>query len=224
MSSLVQLIGAILLVLGAVLPVVNPLGDAPLFLALTAGCDRSTRAELARRIAFYSFLLLLGAMLLGSLILRLFGLSNSVVLVAGGVVVCGMAWKLLADRPKPADVTVDPLQARAVALGRVITPLTLPLTIDGGALSVAVTVGASHAHTVQDTVMQFLAAAIAAAIIALSIFLTYRYAQQVVERIGHTGVMVLQRLSAFIMLCIGVSILWNGIKSLLVTVGFPPTP
>jgi len=74
-SDFGQLTGAILLMVGALLPVVNPLGDDPIFLRMTPGCDELTRADLAKRIAFYSFILLLGAMLLGSFVLRLFGLS-----------------------------------------------------------------------------------------------------------------------------------------------------
>jgi multiple antibiotic resistance protein len=60
-SDFAQLIGAILLMLGVLLPVVNPLGDAPIFLRMTPGCDELTRAFLAKRIAFYSFFLLLGS-------------------------------------------------------------------------------------------------------------------------------------------------------------------
>jgi len=83
-TDLNQLAGAILLMVGALLPVVNPLGDAPIFLAMTPGCDELTRADLAKRIALYSFFLLLGAMLLGSFVLLMFGLSIPVVQVAGG--------------------------------------------------------------------------------------------------------------------------------------------
>ena len=102
-SDLAQLIGAILLIIGALLPVVNPLGDAPLFLRMTPGCDEPTRAFLANRIAFYSFFMVLGALLLGSFVLLMFGLSIPVVQVAGGAVVCALGWKLLADHPKPAE-------------------------------------------------------------------------------------------------------------------------
>ena len=42
---------------GALLPVVNPLGDAPIFLAMTPGCDELTRADLAKRNAIYSYFL-----------------------------------------------------------------------------------------------------------------------------------------------------------------------
>jgi multiple antibiotic resistance protein len=218
-SDFGQLSGAILLMVGAVLPVVNPLGDAPIFLAMTPGCDELTRADLAKRIAFYSFILLLGSMLLGSFVLRLFGLSIPVVQVAGGAVVCALGWKLLADNPKPADVTIDPVHANLMALGRAFSPLTMPLTIDAGVISVAITVGANHAHTFEHAMIQLLASVIGAGIIALSILLAYRYAQRVGKRIGHTGMMVVVRLSAFIMLCIGVGITWNGVKSLLAQIG-----
>jgi multiple antibiotic resistance protein len=220
-SDFGQLTSAILLMVGALLPVVNPLGDAPIFLRMTPGCDESTRADLARRIAFYSFILLLGAMLLGSFVLRLFGISIPLVQVAGGAVVCALGWKLLADSPKSAEVTVDPIHANLIALGRAFSPLTMPLTIDAGVISVAITVGANHAHTFKHVVIQLLAAVIGAGIIALSILLTYRYAQRVGGRIGHTGMVAVVRLTAFIMLCIGVGIVWNGVKLLLAEIGVP---
>jgi multiple antibiotic resistance protein len=220
-SDLGQLTGAVLLMVGALLPVVNPPGDAPIFLAMTPGCDELTRADLARRIAIYSFFLLLGSMLLGSFVLLLFGLSIPLVQVAGGAVVCALGWKVLGDNSKPAEVVLDPVHANLIAMGRAFSPLTMPLTIDAGVISVAITVGANHAHTFKHVMIQLLASVIGAGIIALSILLAYRYAQRVGKRIGHTGMMVAVRLSAFIMLCIGVGICWNGIKSLLAEIGIP---
>ena len=218
-TDLDQLIGAIFLMIGAVLPVVNPLGDAPIFLAMTPGCDEVTRADLAKRISIYSFFLLLGSMLFGSFVLQLFGLSIPVVQVAGGAVVCALGWKLLADNSKPAEVTLDPVHANLIAMGRAFSPLTMPLTIDAGVISVAITVGANHAHTFQHAIIQLLAAVLGAGLIGLCILLAYRYAQRGGQRIGHTGMMVVVRLSAFIMVCIGVGISWNGVKALLAEVG-----
>jgi multiple antibiotic resistance protein len=218
-SDLTQLAGAILLIVAAILPVVNPLGDAPIFLRMTPGCDESTRALLAKRIAFYSFFLLLGSLLFGSFVLRMFDLSIPVVQVAGGAVVCALSWNLLYDNSKPADVKLDPIHANLFALGRALSPLTLPMTIDAGVISVAITVGANHAHSIESAVIQLVAAIIGAGLIALSILVTYRYAHRVSKLIGITGMSVVVRLSAFIMLCIGVGISWNGIKSLLAEIG-----
>lgn len=218
-SDITQLAGAILLIVGAVLPVVNPLGDAPIFLRMTPGCDEATRTLLAKRIAFYSFFFILGSLLLGSFVLVVFGLSIPVVQVAGGAVVSAFGWNLLADNPKPVEVTIDSTHAKLIALGRAITPLTLPMTIDAGVIAVAITVGAFHAHSFKHAMIQIFADVIGAAIIAFCILLTYRYAHRVSSKIGHTGMMVVVRLSAFIMLCIGVGICWDGIKSLLEEIG-----
>lgn len=133
--------------------------------------------------------------------------------------VCAFGWNLLADNPKAVDVTLDPAQAKLIALGRAITPLTLPMTIDGGVIAVAITVGAFHAHTIISAVIQLVAAIIGAGIIAMFILLTYRYAHRISKLIGNTGMKVVVRLSAFIMLCIGVGISWNGVKSLLAEIG-----
>jgi len=222
LSDLSKLSGTVLLIVGALLPVVNPLGDAPIFLRMTSGCDESTRADLAKRIAFNSFFLVLGAMLLGSYVLRLFGVSIPLVQVAGGAVVCALAWKLLAsEAPMHAEVPTAPIHARTIALGRAFSPLTMPLTIDAGVISVAVTIGANHAHTFESTLIQLLASIIGAGIIALSVLLTYHYANRAGGRIGHIGMMVVLRLTAFIMLCIGVGITWNGVKALLAEIGIP---
>jgi multiple antibiotic resistance protein len=218
-TEFTQLVGAILLIVGALLPIVNPLGDAPIFLKMTPGCDEPTRVNLANRIAFYSFLLLVGAMLLGSLVLRLFGLSIPVVQVAGGAVVCALAWKVLADVPKSIEAVVDPAKANIVALGRAVSPLTMPLTIDAGVISVAITVGANHARTFGNVMIQIIATVVGAGIIATTILLTYRYAHRVGRRIGITAMTVTVRLSAFIMLCIGVGICWNGVKAMLAEIG-----
>jgi multiple antibiotic resistance protein len=218
-SDLRQVATVILLIVGALLPVVNPLGDAPLFLAMTAGYDDAVRAILARRIAVYSFALLLGSMLIGGLVLRVFGLSIPIVQVAGGAVVCALGWQMLTDVPKPAAVTVDPARVQQVALGRAFYPLTMPLSVDAGGISVAITVGTHHAQGVASTAVQLAGSAIGAALVALSIFLTYRYAQRLGKRIGPTGMTVLLRLSAFITLCIGVEISWTGVQSLLGNLG-----
>lgn len=218
---LTQLVNGILLVVGALLPVVNPLGCAPIFLSMTTGCDHATRTELSRRIAVYSFALLLGCMLLGSLVLRLFGLSVPIVQVAGGAVVCALGWNILTsdESGQETDVTPDANHARLAALGRAFYPLTLPLTIDAGSISVAVTVGAKPGNGIEHLLVQLLIALVGAVLLAIAVWLAYRYAESVGQRLGKTGMTVILRLSAFITLCIGAGICWDGIKALLAEVG-----
>jgi len=212
-SDVNQLVGATLLVIGAVLPVINPLGDAPLFLEMTEGLDEATRASLATRVATYSFGLLLGSMLLGSFVLRLFDLSLAIVQVAGGAVVCALGWKLLNqdDAAKPAGAATP---APPDMLAKALYPLTLPLTVDPGGISVAITVGVNHADNIHSVVVKLVAAVIGSGLIALLILLTYRYAWRISRWVGQRWMVIVVRLSAFIVLCIGVQIIWNGAKAL----------
>jgi multiple antibiotic resistance protein len=218
-TDAVLLLQAVLVIVGALLPVVNPLGNVPIFLNLTHGCDEPTRRDLARHVAAYSFGLLLGSMLIGSFVLRLFDLSVAVVQVAGGAVLCALGWNLLHYEPPPAEAPPDPTRARQAAVARAFYPLTLPVSIDAGVISVAVTLGAHHGQTVAREAIQIAAAFIGSALIAGSLLLVYRYAARVSAWLGHKGMEVFLRLAALIVLSIGVQIVWNGLKSLLGEIG-----
>ena len=211
---------ALLLVVGSLLPIVNPVGSAPMCLVMTHGADLSTRQTLALKIAINTFLLLMGSLIFGAYVLKVFGLSVPVVQVAGGAVLCALGWNLLnQDAPQPtADEKVD---TSAVFL-RAFYPLTLPLTVDPGAISVAITVGANHAHGVERVIIGFAAGVTGTALISICVWLAYRYAQRVALWLGHTRMMVVLRLSAFIVLCIGVEITWNGIRALATELTFAP--
>ena len=211
-EDLQQLIRAILVVVGAILPIVNPVGSAPMFLAMTHGADSRTRSTLAGLVAVNSFVLLLGSLIFGNFVLRLFGLSVPVVQFAGGLVLCSLGWRLLTDDAPEAAPAAAPQDVNAIS--RAFYPLTLPLTVDPGAISVAVTIGANHASSIARILIALLGAVIGVAVISGTVWLTYRYAERVAVWLGHSRLMVVLRLSAFIVLCIGVQIAWNGAKAL----------
>src|SRR5437660_11902631 len=91
----VEILRACLVVVTALFPIVNPLGNAPIFLSLTPGFSSQARVLLSRKIALNSFWLLTGSMLVGSHVLDFFGLSIPVVQVGGGMVVAAAGWRLL---------------------------------------------------------------------------------------------------------------------------------
>src|SRR5882724_3763086 len=104
-SSLSELIASTLLVVGALFPVVNPLGGAPIFLTLTRGLSEQGRAKLARAIAMNGLVLMVVSIFIGAHILGFFGISLPVVQVGGGLVVVSTAWTLL--RNSDEDATPD---------------------------------------------------------------------------------------------------------------------
>jgi multiple antibiotic resistance protein len=61
---------------------------------------------------------------------------------------------------------------------------------------------------------ELVAELIGVAIVALTVLLSYRFASRVIAYLGETGTTVFLRLSSFILLCVGVSIIWSGIVDL----------
>jgi len=210
-------IETVFVAVAALLPIVNPLGGAPIYLTQTVDLTSEQHDELAKRVARNSGVLLLASLLLGAYLLDFFGLSVPIVQVAGGLVVCSIAWSLLHDpdaAPPIQDesrrvVTPEDLRRRA------FYPLTMPLTVGPGSISVAITLGASQAQNVHSAIVIGVAHVTAVIVVAVSIFLCYRYADRMLRRLGDTGTVVLTRLSAFILLCIGVQIIWKGVSALI---------
>ena len=213
-ADLRQILEGVLLVFAALFPIVNPLGGAPVFLAMTSEYSPPERAALAQRVAVNAFVLLLASVATGTYVLEFFGLSVPVVQVGGGLVVSALGWRLLQD-PDAIDLPTPAAAPRRRNLA--FYPLTMPLTVGPGSISVAITIGANHPHSVRSLLVNGPAILIGVTLIAAAVLVAYRYADKLGRLIGETGMTVLLRLSAFILLCIGVQIVWNGASALLRT-------
>jgi multiple antibiotic resistance protein len=205
------------LVVTALFPIVDPLGGSPFFLALTREYAPDARKALSWRIAINSFFLLVASYFVGTYILAFFGISLPVVQIGGGLILVATGWTLLKQRDdEKHDVhkTVQPQDTFRHAF----YPLTLPLTVGPGSISVAITLGANAAHSHALHLLTILAALIGSVLIALSIFLCYGFADKLAQILGATAMTVIMQLSSFLLVCIGVQIAWNGIKALLESV------
>jgi multiple antibiotic resistance protein len=206
----------ILLVYAGLFPIVNPIGGAPVFLGLTASRTETERNSLARRVAVNSVLLLAGSLFIGSRVLVFFGITLPVVRIAGGLILIAFGWNLLqsgtdgeTERSANADGPSSALDS--------FYPLTMPLTVGPGSISVAIALGSQRPSGPIDFYQLALlagAAIIGIIAVALTVYICYRYAEAVIAMLGKGGTNVVVRLSAFILFCIGIQILWNGYSSL----------
>jgi len=215
-SALSELIASTLLVVGALFPIVNPLGSAPIFLMLTRGVSDQVRTKLAQAIAMNGFVLMVASIFIGTHILGFFGISIPVVQVGGGLVVIATGWTLLrnSDDDDPTPNAKKPCD-EANYMRQAFYPLTLPLTVGPGSISVAITVGANRSEGAEWRWPLITGLLIGALAIAVTIYLSYRFAERIADVLGDAAMNVVIRLSSFILVCIGVQILWNGLSALL---------
>lgn len=208
---------SILLILSALFPIVNPLGGAPIFLTLTRSYSASARMTLSRKVAINSFVLLVCSCFVGTHILTFFGISIPVVQVGGGLIVISNGWAMLNrrdDDEPPREGDVHKRVAPRDEFKSAFYPLTLPLTVGPGSISVAITLGANMSPQHGWHLLRILSILIGSAIVAASIFLCYGFADRLARVVGTTGMSVIMRLSSFLLVCIGVQIMWNGVKAL----------
>jgi len=202
-----------LLIYAGLFPIINPVGDAPIFLELTQFCTPQQRNDLARRVAINSFMLLLGSLFVGSHVLGFFGISLPVVRIGGGVVVTALGWRLLnSDASADGD---QPAKGAGSTIPDAFYPLTMPLTVGPGSMSVAIALGVERPRAKGLDEFALIGGAVAGMLaLAVTIYLAYRFSQRLTSVLGRTGANVLIRLSAFILLCIGIQIIWDGWRQL----------
>jgi len=208
-----------LFALATLLPILNPPAAAPIYLTLTHGASHRARARLARKVSINIAIMLACALVAGNMVLAFFGISLPVIRVGGGLLVVATAWSLINASDPDTRHAQDMAEAYSYdqIRSKAFYPLTFPMIAGPGSLSAAITVGA----TVQDDTTMRAAFKLAGslgglAIAAVAVYFVLRFASEVIGRLGPNGTAVVMRLSAFLLLCLGVQIIWDGVHDLIV--------
>ena len=202
----------VLLVFAALLPIVNPFGMAPIFAEMTLGYSEGIRRTVAMRVAVNCTVLLVASLFVGSYILQFFGISLAAVQMGGGLLVAIAGWHILNQQEdlKQRQLNTQPSTDRI--LSQAFYPLTMPLTVGPGSIAVAITLGSNlHEEVRLQLIVSALAAVIGILLIGITIFLCYRFSDKLERLLGPNGTSILIRLSAFIVVCIGIQIMFNGL-------------
>jgi multiple antibiotic resistance protein len=211
-----ELTKTVLLIVAALFPIINPPAAAFIILSMVPHATPAERAELARRIAINSFVILLASLSVGAYLLSFLGISIAVLRVAGGLIIAMAGWNLLqssgddsGEAQPDAGTAGDPtLRIKA------FYPFTLPVTVGPGSISVAIALGTGSPREGLQPV-HFIGVGVALGLLCVSIYLCVRFAGYMERLLGPSGTQVAMRLFAFAIFCIGVQILWLGMSDLL---------
>lgn len=212
-SHISWFIHGLILIPMTLLPIINPLSSAPVF-AATVGANRPLAQQLARQVAINAWFVLLVSMLIGTYVLALFGISLPVVRIGGGLLVASTAWRML-HHTEEEDVLAEAVEnatevSQADVIQRSFFPITFPLTTGPGTIAASI---ALSANVPPDPVKYALGAAVAAcgaAIVSVILYFIFKNSVAVLTRLGRIGTLVMIRMMAFILLCIGIEIMWTG--------------
>ena len=212
-----------LIAFSVLLPLINPLGSALVFLGLTGEAPASVYRSLARRIAINNVIFLVIIELLGATILRFFGISLPIVQFSGGIVIAAMGWSVLNERDaransrnKQEETEVRDETKLEDLEHKVFYPFTFPITSGPGTLVAVLTLTAHISDKdISKDIQAHVGVFLAVVVLSLLVYFCYAYAPKITKVIPPSTAHGILRVVAFILLCIGVQIAWNGLSVLI---------
>jgi multiple antibiotic resistance protein len=204
-------VGDFLFAFGALFAIINPYGLAFVFHDRTVGLSERERARLALRIALYAFGVLLVSLFVGNHILRFFGISMPALRIGGGLVVAATGWSMLHAAPSFQGGHATSTVSFAAIQKMAFFPLTIPLTTGPGTIATAIAIGTNRPDDLDRMFYSSIVLMIAAIGVAATIYHAYMRSSAMARLFGEEGTSVVTRLSAFLLLCIGIQIIITGV-------------
>jgi multiple antibiotic resistance protein len=198
----------------ALFSIINPFGVSFVFLNLTRGLTEAERHVVAHRIGIYSFAILVVSLFIGSQVLRVFGVSLSALRIAGGLVVALSGWSML-NAPDSSTRRTDDAPDASHMQEMIFFPLTVPLTTGPGSIAAAIALGANRTGHLRELAASVIASLLVAVMVAGTVTLAYANAGLFSRWVGREGTRVITRMSAFLLMCVGVQIVLTGVSGVM---------
>ena len=203
----------------ALFPVANPVGTGFIINGFLSGLDRSERRSIVRRIAVNYLLIGIGSLAIGHFVLSLFGLSLPIVQLGGGLLICKTALQWLGDSDASTgsapDKPVDPISVRNLE-SRVFYPITFPISIGPGSISVIFTLMASV--NIKDglgkIIINYAVIAFVIFLMCLILYVILSQGQKITKKVGVTGTRRINKMVAFFTFCVGIQIIAEGVEKI----------
>ena len=213
MNWLTSYVGYMAAAIFAILPIVNPLGAVPLVMTVTSHLTVEERQRQVRRACIYTFVLMVSFLVAGGVIMNYFGISIPGMRIAGGMIVAFLGFGMLF--PTPPARTSD-VGRREVKDDVAFTPLAMPGLSGPGTFAVVMSLSSqASSRNGWDRILDFAGVATGILLVALSCWFVLRGAERFNRLLGATGMVALTRLMGFLMICIGVQFIINGLATLL---------
>jgi multiple antibiotic resistance protein len=190
----------------ALLPLINPLAAAPTFLAITERDTPERRNQQLRMACIYMIAILVSFLIGGTFIMGFFGISIPGLRIAGGLLVAGIGSGMLVAPPRDPAVQSRETEAARAKRDIAFSPLAMPMLSGPGAI--AVTLGFTSLATDWT---DYAAIILGILVVAGIIYSTLRVSGRIVQVIGITGMNALTKVMGFLILCIGIQFVVNGV-------------
>jgi multiple antibiotic resistance protein len=194
----------------SLLAILNPLSAVPVFVAMTAHYDPGRRAATLRRAIFTAFVVMVAFSLLGTLILRFFGITTHAFQIAGGIIFFSIGWDMLHAQRSRVNTTEEEETEGAGREEIGIIPLGLPSLAGPGTITTVIALD-SQAETVPQRISIY----VAIVLVCMIAWMVLSAAPLVTRKLGQTGMNVFTRIMGLLAMVIGSQFVINGVTTVL---------
>ena len=190
--------------------IIDPIGLAPIFLALTMGMSNADRRAIAWRASLVSAVILIVFALVGGAFLETLGISLPAFRIAGGLLLFWTAFEMIFEKrverkTNAAERTVSKSDIQNLA----VFPLAIPLMAGPGAISAAVLIAAGQSEWIG---LGYLIGLILV-IIAIC-YVVFLAASSIDRFLGDMGRALLSRLLGVILSALAIQFIADGVISI----------
>jgi len=207
----VQSLKYVLIVVFGLLPIMNPLSTIPIFMSLTKRMSAEKRRIQAKKACLYAFLILTTFMLLGNLIIALFGISLPGIRIAGGIIIMILALRMtFSGEDASSEVDSQPAEIKKADIDYSFSPLAMPSLAGPG--SIAVVMGFSSQVPSGQMILGHIIVIAGIAITIGFAFIALTSATWIGKMFGEHGMQAITKIIGFLLTCVAVQFLASGIK------------
>lgn len=195
-------------------PVVNPIGSAFMVLPYLKNLSLPEKRAAVKKITIYAFCICTVSLFAGHWILELFGISIPVVQLAGGIMICKMGWEFLSsnkneEHPKEGVVVTGNENIQ----DKLFFPITFPITTGAGSISVLFTLSAHSANVnMTNYLLNTCAILLAIVVMCILVYFFYLNTKKIINYLGSNGEKIVNRITSFLIFCVGLQIAITGIS------------
>jgi multiple antibiotic resistance protein len=219
MIELLQAIGLGLMVL---LPLANPLTTVALFLGLAGNMNGKARNRTAVMASVNVFIIMMVAYYAGQVVMSTFGISIPGLRIAGGLIVGLIGFRMLfpqqkahespESRSKHEELSEEPESNIA------FVPLAMPSTAGPGTIAMIISSASTIKHGVDFTPWVVLVAPpIIFMLVGIILWASLRSSGAIMRMVGKSGIEAISRLMGFLLVCMGVQFIINGVIEIIKT-------
>ncbi len=193
----------------SVFAVVNPIGNIPLFVAVTEGYPKDLRHRVIVKIVIVIIGVLIAFALFGQVIFALYGITIPAFKIAGGILLFTIAFSMVQGQRTKTKITEEDEQDLLAKEEVGIVPLGIPLFAGPGAIT-TVMIYTSTATSAGDLVefVSVIAAILATAGISYVLLV---YSTPLFDRMGRMGAAAFSRIMGLLLAAVAIEFIISGV-------------